>query len=113
MSARSWLRRTYIERDRRERALREAMLAAGPACADTDAALFTAPDVFEPEPVAVRQDREAAAKKICAACPARTACLAYALAIRPTEGVWAGLSATEIRALSLYRPASEPGREVA
>ncbi|WP_329087951.1 WhiB family transcriptional regulator [Streptosporangium sp. NBC_01469] len=108
------LRRVYLAHKAHRKALRVAMFAAGPACDDTTADLFTAPDAFEPEPDAVREEREAAAKQICAACPARAECLAYALFTRPAEGVWAGLTADEIRALSLYRrsPAGS-GQEVA
>ncbi|MEU8201527.1 WhiB family transcriptional regulator [Streptosporangium sp. NPDC049046] len=104
------LRRAYLKR--REQ-LRTAMFAAGPACDDTTADLFTAPDVFESEPDTVRQEREAAAKRICRTCPARPQCLAYALDIRPTEGVWAGLSVEEIRALSLFGIAPNVEQEVA
>jgi hypothetical protein len=39
----------------------------------------------------------AAARAICATCAVRRQCLAAALAIRPTDGVWAGLTATELR----------------
>lgn len=112
MNARSWLRRLYAEQIQRRRELRRAMLAAGPACTDAPE-LFTTPDLFEPEQDAARQEREAAAARICATCPARTACLAYALAIRPSEGVWAGLTAAEIRAVALHRAATGPGQEVA
>ena len=106
----SSLRRAYLKR--REQ-LREAMFAAGPACTGADADLFTAPDVFEPEPDTVREKREAAAKRICSTCPARPQCLAYARNIRPAEGVWAGLSVEEIRALSLYRSADGTEQEAA
>lgn len=104
------LRRAYLKR--REQ-LREAMFAAGPACTGADADLFTAPDVFEPEPDTVRQEREAAAKRICLTCPARPQCLAYARNIRPTEGVWAALSVEEIRALSLWPVPNASEQEVA
>ncbi|MER6826561.1 WhiB family transcriptional regulator [Streptosporangium sp. NPDC000563] len=106
----SSLRRAYLKR--REQ-LREAMFAAGPACTDADPDLFTAPDVFEPEPDTVREEREAAAKRICRTCPARPQCLAYALDIRPTEGVWAALSVEEIRTLSLFGIAPDVEQEVA
>ncbi|WP_211589660.1 WhiB family transcriptional regulator [Microbispora sp. H11081] len=90
--------------------LREAMVQAGPACTMADAELFTGPDVFEPERAGVRRYRENAAKRVCRSCPARPECLAYALALRPGEGVWAGLTSDEVRALSLV-PADT--REVA
>ncbi|OUC93109.1 WhiB family transcriptional regulator [Streptosporangium minutum] len=81
--------------------LRTAMLAAGPVCELTDAHLFTGPDAFEVEGDEAKRRRERKAKKICARCPALAECLAYAMAICPSEGVWAGLSARKIRALSL------------
>ncbi|MGC5013140.1 WhiB family transcriptional regulator [Streptosporangium sp. DT93] len=102
-------RRAYLKRRQQ---LRQAMFAAGPACTGADADLFTAPDVFEPEPDTARQEREAAAKRICATCPARPQCLAYALDIRPAEGVWAGLSVEEIRPLSLW-PTVEAAADIA
>ncbi|WP_310738344.1 WhiB family transcriptional regulator [Microbispora sp. H10949] len=83
--------------------LREAMVQAGPACTIDDADLFTGPDVFEPERPEVRQHRENAAKKVCRSCPARPECLAYALALRPSEGVWGGYAAEEINAAHLLR----------
>ncbi|WP_068920891.1 WhiB family transcriptional regulator [Planobispora rosea] len=77
--------------------LRNALIDAAPACDATDAELFTGPDEVEPDEV--REAREAVAKEICAICPARTECLAYALAIRPAVGVWAGHTADEIRTM--------------
>lgn len=41
----------------------------------------------------------AAAKAICAVCPARTACLDYAIETRQEYGVWGGLDEDERRAL--------------
>lgn len=76
------------------------MLDAGPACDLADAELFTGPDLDDfDEPDQVRQEREAKAKAICGLCPAWAECLAYALAIRPTAGVWAGLTADELRGI--------------
>ncbi|MGV9776604.1 WhiB family transcriptional regulator [Streptosporangium sp. NPDC003464] len=92
--------------------LRTAMLAAGPACHLDQAHLFTGPDAFEVEDDNARRLRHRQAKKVCGRCPALAECLAYALAIRPTEGVWAGRSATEIRALSL-QPVSDDEQEAA
>ncbi|WP_329089353.1 WhiB family transcriptional regulator [Streptosporangium sp. NBC_01469] len=114
MTSLSTMRRVYLAQKAHRKALRMAMFAAGPACDDTTADLFTAPDVFEIEPDAVREEREATAKQICATCPARTECLAYARFIHPTEGVWAGLTAEEIHTSPLYRrsPAGS-GQEVA
>lgn len=78
--------------------LRDEVLNANPACESANADLFTGPDLFEPEPEEVRLARETEAKAVCASCPARAACLAYALAIRPAVGIWAGLTPEEIGA---------------
>ena len=43
------------------------------------------------------------AKRICARCPVRDACLEYALAHDERFGVWGGLSGRERRALSRGR----------
>ncbi|WP_352244367.1 WhiB family transcriptional regulator [Microtetraspora sp. NBRC 13810] len=50
---------------------------------------------------------EALAKSICRNCPARTACLSYALALNPDEGIWAGYTAEKLEGLN-RRPASAP-----
>ncbi|MEV4182460.1 WhiB family transcriptional regulator [Streptosporangium canum] len=92
--------------------LRTAMLAAGPACHLGDARLFTGPDAFEVEDDNAKHRRERKAKKICATCPAMAECLAYAMAICPSEGVWAGKSATAIRTLSL-QPVNDNEQEAA
>lgn len=63
-----------------------------------DPYLHTGPDVEE-EPEADRAVREAVAREVCAACPARMACLVYALRIRPVAGVWAGFTAEELTAM--------------
>ncbi len=44
---------------------------------------------------------------MCAACPVRGPCLAYALRTRPAAGVWAGFTAEEITGLivAAARPA--------
>ena len=47
----------------------------------------------------VRAEREAAAKAICAGCPARTLCLEWALRNRIEYGVFGGLSEQERRPL--------------
>lgn len=82
------------------RRLRAAVVQASPACTTADAVLFTGPDAFEVETDADRQERESAAKAVCATCPARLACLDYALAVRPREGVWAGFTFEEITGLA-------------
>ncbi|OPG04074.1 hypothetical protein B1L11_38615 [Microbispora sp. GKU 823] len=83
-------------------ALLAAVLDAGPACKTADADLFTGPDTDD-EPDDARQAREAAAKAICRTCPARLACLDYALTAHPREGVWGGFTAEEINAAHMLR----------
>jgi WhiB family transcriptional regulator, redox-sensing transcriptional regulator len=55
------------------------------ACKDVDT------DVFFP----ASESQAGAAKAICAVCPVREECLEHALAVRPGDGVWGGLTATE------------------
>jgi WhiB family redox-sensing transcriptional regulator len=43
------------------------------------------------------------AKRVCAACPARAECLAFALAAAVTDGIWGGLSGKQRRALPAAR----------
>ena len=61
--------------------------------------------VFFPPPHFERKDeklaREQQAKAICANCPVREPCLAYALRIREPHGVWGGMSEAERRPLIL------------
>ncbi|WP_113705180.1 WhiB family transcriptional regulator [Nonomuraea lactucae] len=40
--------------------------------------------------------REAVAREVCATCPASEVCAQYARKVRPTFGIWAGLTAAEI-----------------
>ena len=107
------------------RCLRDMVVAGDPGCL-CDPELFTGPADIEPEdePVQDRAARIAVARDVCASCPVRLACLAYALRTRPAAGVWAGLIPEEIAALvaaanrptrprrnSALRPASaEPAR---
>jgi WhiB family redox-sensing transcriptional regulator len=42
-----------------------------------------------------RRAREAQAKLICATCPVRAECLAYALRVHEHVGIWGGLSENE------------------
>lgn len=81
---------------------------AGPACQQADADLFFGPD---DETLPERYRRENAAKAICRTCPARSECLAYAIETSPQHGVWAALSASELRTLR-HRP-TNAGMEVA
>jgi WhiB family redox-sensing transcriptional regulator len=63
------------------------------ACRGTD------PDLFFPE----RGESADPARKICARCPARQPCLAYALDNGITHGVWGGLAERERRVLRVPR----------
>jgi hypothetical protein len=40
------------------------------------------------------------AREVCASCPARLSCQAFALLTRPQSGVWAGLTSDQIGALA-------------
>jgi WhiB family redox-sensing transcriptional regulator len=55
------------------------------ACRDADTTVF-----FPASDAAAE-----AAKAICAACPVREECLEFALATRPSDGVWGGLTPIE------------------
>ncbi len=83
------------------RRLRDAVLAGDPGCL-CDPELFTGPaDIeAEEEPPEHRAARIAVAREVCAVCPVRLPCLAYALRTRPAAGVWAGFTAEEITALA-------------
>lgn len=87
------------------------LLNENPACQLADAELFTGPDTDEPD--LVRQARETRAKAICAGCPARAACLDYALTIRPRDGVWAGYTAEQIDGLAALSTRFDLCKEVA
>ncbi|GII91159.1 WhiB family transcriptional regulator [Sinosporangium siamense] len=43
-----------------------------------------------------RAARESVARQVCATCPLRPTCAAYAMRVRPTSGVWAGMSAADL-----------------
>lgn len=45
----------------------------------------------------------AAAKQVCAQCPVRLHCLAFALVVDPEDGIWGGLGPSERRALRRAR----------
>lgn len=70
-----------------------ALLDGSPLCAQTD------PEVFFPDKGGSTQ----AAKRVCAACPVRAACLQHALAHREQHGVWGGLSTNQRRHLLARR----------
>ena len=78
-----------------------AVLAAGPACTG-DPELFTGPAGIDPddELPEARAARIDAARDVCATCPARLPCLAYALATLPAAGVWGGLTPEELHRLA-------------
>lgn len=84
-----------------------SLIHRAPCAASPD--LFFGPDAFEEELTADHAARVAAAKEICAACPARLACLAYALKTRPESGVWGGLDADAGELAYLVRAAARPG----
>ena len=90
-------------------ALKAAVLAADPACL-LDPELFTGPAGVEPEdePDDDRAARLDAARAICAECPVRLECLAYALRTRPTAALWGGLTAEEVAFLNVA--AARPAR---
>ena len=67
------------------------------------------PALFYPNPEEASK-QALAAKRICAACPVRLACLECALAAREPDGVWGGLTEGERRRLLRRRRA---GRSVA
>ena len=76
---------------------------AGAACKGADLNLFFGPDA---EFVTARKQREAEAKAICARCPVRDACLAYALDTGQAYGIWGGPNEDERRAMLRQRRAS-------
>ena len=73
------------------------------ACRGADSTHFFAPSYFEKR--SEKDAREAVAKAICARCPVRDECLAYALQIREAHGIWGGLNEMERRAILRRRDA--------
>ena len=71
------------------------------ACRGEDSSYFFAPGYFERR--SEKLAREAVAKAICARCPVRDECLAFALEVRDPHGVWGGLNEMERRALLRQR----------
>ena len=59
------------------------------SCRGGDPNLFFHPDG---ERGPAREERERAAKEICAACPVLALCAAHALKVREPYGVWGGMS---------------------
>jgi hypothetical protein len=81
------------------RGLRDLICCGDPACA-RQPELFFGPDGDEEESETGRIAREAAAREVCASCPVRLACLAYALRTRPAAGIWAGCTPQELTLLA-------------
>ncbi len=73
-------------------------------CRADDGPVFFPPSHFEHKPE--REAREARARAICAACPARQPCLEWALATGEPYGVWGGTSESERKQLLLRRKAA-------
>jgi hypothetical protein len=93
------------------RGLLDVIRAAEPGCF-CDPELFTGPAGVDDEPPEDEAARVAVARQVCAACPARLACLAYALRTHPAAGVWAGCTADEIRSLAAAaRHPARPGQD--
>jgi WhiB family redox-sensing transcriptional regulator len=95
-------------RARRNPPRRPSLPAAPPAlpaaaCKGADPDLFFGPDA---EFVSARKARVAEAKAICAGCPERLACLAWALDTREPYGVWGGADEDERRAMLRQQRAS-------
>jgi WhiB family redox-sensing transcriptional regulator len=72
------------------------------ACAGID------PDRFYPEPGPGITRDIAAAKRVCAGCPVRAECLAYALAHDERHGIWGGTTPQERRP---RKPKTAPRRQ--
>ncbi len=75
-------------------------------CRDVDGSLFFHPDNERGE---ARENRLAAAKRVCGQCVVRTQCLEYALDSGERHGIWGGLSEderTRMRRAERRRPLS-------
>lgn len=70
---------------------------AAAKCRSHDPTLFFGPNRFEPK--RERLEREAAAKAVCATCPALRLCREYALRNGEIYGVWGGLGEADRRAM--------------
>jgi len=62
------------------------------ACRDVDGSLFFHPDNERGE---ARENRLAAAKRVCRQCPVREQCLQYAVESGERHGIWGGLAEDE------------------
>jgi WhiB family transcriptional regulator, redox-sensing transcriptional regulator len=62
------------------------------SCQSSEATAFFAPDS---ERIREREKREAVAKRVCAQCPVRQACLEHALSVPEQFGIWGGMTELE------------------
>ncbi|HUK73791.1 MAG TPA: WhiB family transcriptional regulator [Streptosporangiaceae bacterium] len=71
-------------------------------CAEADPDLWFSPDG--------RRDIAAAAKRVCEACPVRAQCLDHAVTLMPLplDGIWAGLTHAQLRAVAARRGRPRP-----
>ena len=67
------------------------------ACRGPQAIVFFPPSQFERKDEKI--EREMRAKRICAQCSVRQACLEYAIEIREQHGIWGGLNENERKSL--------------
>ena len=77
------------------------------------ACLSADPDLFFPiSPGGASQRQEKRAKAVCATCPVKAECLAFAVETRQVHGVWGGLGEEELAQLgrSLRAPGAVPQR---
>jgi WhiB family redox-sensing transcriptional regulator len=77
------------------------------ACRGDASHLFFAPPAREVEDV--RAKRERVAKSICARCPVKSPCVAYALQVNEALGIWGGTTEAERRQLSVNSSAPSKG----
>lgn len=91
------------------RGLADDIYGDNPPCV-SQSEVFFGPDSDDGEPEADRAARVTKAREICASCPARLACLAYALRTRPEFGVWAGHDAEAGELALLSAAARNPVR---
>ncbi len=67
------------------------------ACKGPQSAMFFPPTTFERKDE--KDERETNAKRVCAMCSVRSACLEYAVRIREPHGIWGGMNELERRHL--------------
>jgi WhiB family redox-sensing transcriptional regulator len=66
------------------------------------------PDLWFPDPSSEQRQRQAL--RVCAACPVRAACLAYALSMPPQPGIWGGTTEGQRRQAGRSRAQRAAGR---